>query len=147
MSRSAEQISTKLRLLSGIEPREFKVYTERQLDKIEQLRDLSEEQRFSMHVVANVLPFRVNNYVIEELIDWSNVPDDPMFQLSFPQPGMLKREDFNRMAALMRSGADKSLFARQVERYADVYTSRVSNLLYATPHGYLRAFRSPLPHD
>ncbi|MDH5616597.1 MAG: HAD-IG family 5'-nucleotidase, partial [Acidimicrobiia bacterium] len=30
---------------------------------------------------------------------------------------------------------------------ADVYTSRVSNLLYATPNGFLRAFRSPLPHD
>ena len=52
-----------------------------------------------------------------------------------------------RWGLLMRSGVDKSLFARQVERYADVYTSRVSNLLYATPHGYLRAFRSPLPHD
>jgi 5'-nucleotidase len=48
---------------------------------------------------------------------------------------------------LMRSGADKSLFARQVERYADVYTSRVSNLLAATPFAYLRAARSPLPHD
>lgn len=48
---------------------------------------------------------------------------------------------------LMRSGADKSLFARQVERYADVYTSRVSNLLHVTPHAFLRAFRSPLPHD
>jgi HAD superfamily 5'-nucleotidase-like hydrolase len=52
-----------------------------------------------------------------------------------------------RWGLLMRSGADKSLFARQVERYADVYTSRVSNLLYATPHGFLRAVRSPLPHD
>ncbi len=53
----------------------------------------------------------------------------------------------DRWGLLMRSGVDKSLFARQVERYADVYTSRVSNLLYATPHGFLRAFRSPLPHD
>jgi len=58
--------------------------------------------------------------------------------------GQLNNE---RWGLLMRSGVDKSLFARQVERYADVYTSRVSNLLYATPHGYLRAFRSPLPHD
>ena len=48
---------------------------------------------------------------------------------------------------LMRSGNDKSLFARQVERYADVYTSRVSNLLDATPYGYLRAARGSLPHD
>lgn len=48
---------------------------------------------------------------------------------------------------LMRAGSDKSLFARQIERYADVYTSRVSNLLAETPYGYLRAARSSLPHD
>jgi len=48
---------------------------------------------------------------------------------------------------LMRAGLDKSLFARQVERYADVYTSRVSNFLDATPYAYLRAFRSSLPHE
>jgi len=48
---------------------------------------------------------------------------------------------------LMRSGNDKSLFARQVERYADVYTSRVSNFLEATPFAYLRAARGSLPHD
>ncbi len=48
---------------------------------------------------------------------------------------------------LMRAGIDKSLFARQVERYADVYTSRVSNFGFVTPYGYLRAGRSNLPHD
>jgi HAD superfamily 5'-nucleotidase-like hydrolase len=48
---------------------------------------------------------------------------------------------------LMRSGNDKSLFARQVERYADVYTSRASNFLLATPFAYLRASRGNLPHD
>jgi len=48
---------------------------------------------------------------------------------------------------LMRAGNDKSLFARQVERYADVYTSRVSNLRYETPYAYLRAARGSLPHD
>jgi len=48
---------------------------------------------------------------------------------------------------LMRSGNDKSLFARQVERYADIYTSRVSNLLAETPFAYLRAARTSLPHD
>lgn len=48
---------------------------------------------------------------------------------------------------LMRSGNDKSLFARQVERYADVYTSRVSNFGLVTPYAYLRAARGALPHD
>ncbi len=48
---------------------------------------------------------------------------------------------------LMRAGGDKSRLARQIERHADVYTSRVSNLLYVTPFGYLRAARGNLPHD
>src|SRR5690625_4419008 len=48
----------------------YKVYTQRQLQQIEALQALSPEQRFEMEVVANVLPFRVNEYVINELIDW-----------------------------------------------------------------------------
>ncbi|MGY6499491.1 MAG: HAD-IG family 5'-nucleotidase [Acidimicrobiales bacterium] len=48
---------------------------------------------------------------------------------------------------LMRAGNDKSLLARQVERHADVYTSRVSNLGLRTPYAYLRASRTSLPHD
>jgi len=52
-----------------------------------------------------------------------------------------------RWGPLMRAGNDKSRLARQIERYADVYTSRVSNFLYLTPFGYLRAPRGSLPHD
>lgn len=48
---------------------------------------------------------------------------------------------------LMRAGNDKSHLARQVERYADVYTSRVSNFLSATPFVFLRSARGSLPHD
>ena len=47
----------------------------------------------------------------------------------------------------MRAGNDKSHLARQVERYADVYTSRVANLLHTTPYGYLRSPRGSMPHD
>ncbi len=48
---------------------------------------------------------------------------------------------------LMRTGNDKSHFASQVERSADVYTSRVSNFLHYTPFVYLRSFRGSLPHN
>ncbi|MBW1879070.1 MAG: HAD-IG family 5'-nucleotidase [Deltaproteobacteria bacterium] len=47
----------------------------------------------------------------------------------------------------LRAGNDKSHLARQVERYADIYTSRVSNFLHHTPYLYLRASRGSLPHD
>ncbi len=94
------------------ETQRFKVYTERHLDQITQVQRLPEEQRFAMHVVANVLPFRVNQYVIDELIDWTNIPEDPIFQLTFPQPGMLEEADFERMAEMMRSGAEQSEIKR-----------------------------------
>lgn len=48
---------------------------------------------------------------------------------------------------LMRAGNDKSHLARQIERYADIYMSRVSNLLLHTPFVYLRSPRGSLPHD
>src|SRR5699024_2623436 len=50
----------------------------------------------------------VNNYVINELIQWDNVPDDPVFQLTFPQRDMLAPEDFERMATLLKNGAERS---------------------------------------
>ncbi|ADE14901.1 L-lysine 2,3-aminomutase, putative [Nitrosococcus halophilus Nc 4] len=85
----------------------FKVFTARQLDQIPQLQKLSAERRFEMEVVARVLPFRVNEYVINELIDWGNVPDDPIFQLTIPQRDMLAPEHFNRVASAIIRGADR----------------------------------------
>jgi len=104
---------------NAIEPRRFQVYTERQLDKIAQLAKLPAEQRFAMRVVANVLPFRVNGYVLDELIDWDRIPDDPMFQLTFPQRGMLAPEHYERMAAALREGADRdalNALAREIRQ-------------------------------
>lgn len=53
----------------------------------------------------------------------------------------------SRWGLLMRTGNDKSMMARHVERHSDIYTSRISNLLYATPFQYLRSNRGSLPHD
>ncbi|MCC6559467.1 MAG: HAD-IG family 5'-nucleotidase [Polyangiaceae bacterium] len=52
-----------------------------------------------------------------------------------------------RWGLLMRAGNDKSHFARQLERSADIYTSRVSNFLLTTPHVLIRSRRGTLPHD
>lgn len=97
----------------------FKVYTERHLDQIAPVQRLPEEQRFAMRVVANVLPFRVNQYVIDELIDWTNIPEDPIFQLTFPQPGMLEQADFDRMAETLKSGADKIVIKKVAKDIRD----------------------------
>ena len=85
-----------------------RIYTKQNLDKIPQLRQLPDEQQFAIRVVAQVLPFRVNQYVIDRLIQWEDVPDDPMFRLVFPQREMLAPEHFSRVADLLRAGADKA---------------------------------------
>src|SRR5699024_9591981 len=85
----------------------FQVYTHRHLDKIKPLQQLSAEQRFEMEVVSNVLPFRVNDYVINALINWDNVPNDPVFQLTFPQRGMLDPANYDRMSALLKSDSER----------------------------------------
>ncbi|MFD2110672.1 KamA family radical SAM protein [Thiorhodococcus fuscus] len=90
-----------------LKPRRFQVFTDRQFDQIDQLKRLDSEHRFAMRVVASVMPFRVNQYVLDELIDWDRVPEDPLFQLTFPQRGMLSESDFDRMADLHRRDASK----------------------------------------
>ena len=84
----------------------FKVYTEKHLDQISQLDSLPSQLRHEIHVVAKILPFRVNQYVLDTLIDWDDAETDPMFLLTFPQRDMLEPVAFNRMAKLVKSGAD-----------------------------------------
>lgn len=91
----------------GAPAREFRVFTRRHIDEIPALQVLPAEDLKAMKAVSAVLPFRVNAYVVEELIDWSNIPDDPMYQLTFPQPGMLRSEDFDHMYRLVDQGASE----------------------------------------
>lgn len=64
-----------------------------------------------------------------------------------PLAARLSHLSNERWGLLMRTGNDKSYFARQVERYADVYMPAVSDLGPATPYAYLRSARGSLPHD
>ncbi|MFZ5763996.1 MAG: KamA family radical SAM protein [Thermodesulfobacteriota bacterium] len=73
--------------------------------KIPQVYQLSREERFAIDVVGRVLPFKTNNYVVEQLIDWDRVPDDPLFRLTFPCREMLEDHHFERIAALVRGNA------------------------------------------
>ena len=86
-------------------------YTLANFRKLPQIQKLTEEQQFEMEVVGNVLPFKANNYVIEQLIDWNNIPNDPIFVLTFPQKGMLKERHFEQMAQTLKSGADRKAIA------------------------------------
>jgi len=55
---------------------------------------------------------------------------------------------YNRYWSLLFSeGSETSLFGKQVEEYACVYTSRVSNFLYYSPIQYFRSPPHLMPHE
>ncbi len=86
----------------------YKPYTLANFRQIPQIEKLSEKQRFNIEVVGNVLPFKSNNYVVDELIDWEKVPNDPMYILTFPQKNMLLPEHYSEMAYHLSNGSDKA---------------------------------------
>lgn len=88
-----------------LKPRKYRAYGKTHLDRIPELAALPEEQRLAIRAVASVLPFKTNNYVVEDLIDWDRVPDDPIYRLTFPHPDMLDRDDFTRMRDLVANDA------------------------------------------
>ena len=89
----------------------LKSYTLSNFRQLPQIQNLSEETQFEMEVVGNVLPFKANNYVVEQLIDWNNIPTDPMYVLTFPQKGMLKKEHYEKMEFALKQNLDKNEIA------------------------------------
>ena len=83
----------------------YRAYGIRNFTKIPQIRKLSDEEKFSIETGGRVLPFKVNNYVVEKLIRWDEYPNDPLFILTFPQRGMLRKEHFETIADLLRRKA------------------------------------------
>lgn len=76
---------------------------------------LSKEEQYVIDVVGTVLPFKVNNYLIDELINWDNIPNDPMFQLTFPQMGMLSKNHFAEIAhARKKNNGEKEAIANKI---------------------------------
>ena len=82
-------------------------YSLHNFKNIPQISNLSDEEIFDIEVVGQVLPFKTNNYVVDELIDWDNYKEDPLFIMNFPQKEMLPEVSFNKMAEAVRNGLDR----------------------------------------
>ncbi|WP_020612534.1 KamA family radical SAM protein [Sediminispirochaeta bajacaliforniensis] len=115
-----------------MKPKRFRSYSAANIDSITQLKRLSESQLREMLAVAKVLPFRTNNYVVEELIDWNNIPEDPLFQLTFPQPQMLHQSDLGRITKHLATGTGYSPEQLKREQY------RIRTAMNPHPAGQLQ---------
>ncbi|HRG00523.1 MAG TPA: lysine 2,3-aminomutase [Bacteroidia bacterium] len=96
---------------------------------IPQIAKLSPQQIEAIVVVGNVLPFKTNNYVVNELINWDDIDNDPMFKLTFPQKGMLSEEHYNAMKIVLDHSNNKD----EIKKMANI----IRNELNPHPAGQL----------
>lgn len=118
----------KINHLNGTIPK-FKSYALHNYRQIPQIYKLSEEQLFEIDVVGRVFPFKTNSYVVNKLIDWDAVPNDPLFVLTFPQKGMLLPHHYEEMANAIK----KKLPREQIDAVAD----KIRHQLNPHPAGQL----------
>ncbi|MFJ2905717.1 KamA family radical SAM protein [Streptomyces sp. NPDC087212] len=95
-------------------PVTYKPYNRSSIKRAPQWELMPADLREAVDVVTHVLPFRTNQFVLDELIDWDRIPDDPIFRLNFPHRDMLDPEDYVTLRDLLRDG-DKKLLAKQVQ--------------------------------
>jgi L-lysine 2,3-aminomutase len=92
----------------------YQVYASHNFRTIPQLRNFSEKHVKEIETTAHIAPFKTNNYVVDELIDWSNIPDDPIYTLTFPRRELLTAEQYGKIAAAV----DKGLAREEVDSVA-----------------------------
>lgn len=81
--------------------RKYQAYGLANYRNIPQINSLSAEDLQAIEVVGRVLPFKTNNYVVEELIDWERVDTDPIFTLNFPRREMLSKKHYSVVHKLL----------------------------------------------
>jgi HAD superfamily 5'-nucleotidase-like hydrolase len=85
----------------------------------------------------------VNESVIEHLQKTISEIDAQISQLIKKQQAMYN----SHWGQLMRAGNEESYFAYQLDRYACVYMTKISDMLELSPRTYFRAPRRPLSHE
>jgi L-lysine 2,3-aminomutase len=92
----------------------FKPYTAHTISQARQWQWMAPDLQEAVQVVSQVLPFRTNAYVLEQLIDWSNVPDDPIYRLVFPHRDMLSPSEYAQLRQLSLVQKDAAATAQLV---------------------------------
>ncbi|MFN8673016.1 MAG: lysine 2,3-aminomutase [Candidatus Sericytochromatia bacterium] len=105
----------------------YKSYSLYNYKEIPQIDRLSKEDRNALEVVAQILPFKTNNYVLDNLINWDNIPNDPIFTLNFPRKEMLNEQSFKMVEELLGVNIDKDKLKLVIENIRNTLNPHPSN--------------------
>ena len=96
--------------------KQYYAYTLHNFRAIPQIASLPEEMIKDIETVGRVLPFKTNNYVIDELIDWRRAEDDALFTLNFPRRDMLEKRHYATVERLLAQNASKETVDAAIQR-------------------------------
>src|SRR5262249_19084157 len=99
--------------------REYQAITRANIEQMPQWQTVDPHLREVVKIISLVFPFLTNRYVTDQLIDWRRIPDDPIYQLTFPQEGMLSKYDYRVMRDLTRRGASNRELQQTVTSIQD----------------------------
>ncbi len=97
-------------------PAKFKPFTRQSVIHARQWQWMAPDLQEAVQVVSHVLPFRTNEYVMEQLIDWNNIPDDPIYRLVFPHRDMLVPAEYQQLRELVLYKKDAAATAKLVHQ-------------------------------
>ena len=95
--------------------KKIQFYTLQNFRSIPKMNGINESIKRDIETVGRVLPFKTNNYVIDELINWEKVETDPIFTLNFPRREMLTKNHFEKMALLIDTNSDRKTIDEVVQ--------------------------------
>lgn len=121
-------------LRSFISSKKYRAFGQHNFSSIPQMAGVSDAIIKDIEIVSHVLPFKSNNYVVDELIDWNNIPEDPIFTLTFPRKEMLIPQHYSRISTLVHNGAAKEIIqATAKEIRKDLNPNPAGQLEYNVP--------------
>lgn len=94
---------------------------------------LPDEQKEEFNILTSIFHFKVNNYVLENLIDWQCIPDDPIYKLVFPRPEMLAPADFDFLKKLYRKGLEEKMLDPFIQLLKQKMTPSVNHCESSIP--------------
>lgn len=94
----------------------YQAFTRLNYEQIPEISRLNKDDREAIRVVGQILPFKTNNYVTEQLINWNDIPNDPIFTLNFPRKEMLPKKLYHETFDLLSRDLNRETLKPWINR-------------------------------
>lgn len=108
----------------------YKSYNNLTFKKSDYYLKLPDEEREVFDILSHIFHFKVNTYVLERLINWENVPHDPIYQLVFLRKEMLTADDYEQLKLMYQTGMPQEA----LKPFMDILRRKMAPVLNQSPN-------------